>query len=103
MTSFVRLCLVLWFTGILLQKERAMKQPDNMCRIRNAIVNSMGKRVKIRTNKGRNRIDITEGVISATYPCVFLIQLDAEAEESAKTMSFSYTDVLTREVELVLV
>ncbi len=79
-----------------------MKQPDNMCRVRNTVVRNIGKRVKIKANKGRNKVDIAEGVIAATYPCVFLVELDQDLNESKKTISFSYTDVLTREVELVL-
>lgn len=83
--------------------ESAMKQADNMCKIRNEIVSSKGKRVKIRTQKGRNRVAITEGIIAATYPCVFLVQLDTIPQLPMKTVSFSYTDVLTKDVELVLV
>lgn len=79
-----------------------MRQPENMCYVRNTVVNNIGKKVKIRSNRGRNKIDIAEGIISATYPCVFLVQLEGEIAESIKTMSFSYTDVLTKDVELVL-
>ena len=79
-----------------------MRQPENMCHIRNTVVNNIGKRVKIKSNRGRNKVDIAQGIISATYPCVFLVALEGEQAESIKTMSFSYTDVLTKEVELVL-
>lgn len=79
-----------------------MKQPENMCKVRNTVVNNVGRRVKIKANKGRNKVDIAEGIIAQTYPCVFLIEVEGELAESVKTMSFSYTDVLTKEVELVL-
>lgn len=79
-----------------------MRQPANMCYVRNIVVSNVGRKVKIKANKGRNKVDIAEGIISETYPCVFLVQLKSEESESVKTMSFSYTDVLTKEVELVL-
>lgn len=79
-----------------------MKQPaSSMSSIRNTIVNNVGKKVQIRTNLGRNRYDVSEGVIDQTYPCVFLVKIDNTSTEPAKTISYSYTDVLTREVELV--
>lgn len=79
-----------------------MKQPENMCRVRNAVVKNVGKKVKVMSNKGRNKIDIAEGVISQTYPFLFSIELEPTVNEAARTISFSYTDVLTKEVELVL-
>lgn len=82
--------------------EKKMRQPENMCHIRNTVVNNIGKKVKIRSNRGRNKVDIAEGVISETYPCVFLVQLLDDTSDTPKTISLSYTDVLTKEVELVL-
>lgn len=79
-----------------------MKQPANMCMVYNSIAANVGKRVQVKSNKGRNKYDITKGIISETYPCVFLIELEGEMPEAVKTVSFSYTDVLTKEVEVVL-
>lgn len=79
-----------------------MKQPENMCNVRNAVVRNLGRKVKVKANRGRNKVDIAEGVISQTYPCVFLIEMEDSMTDSTRTMSFSYTDVLTKEVELVL-
>ena len=81
-----------------------MRQPANLCAAYNSVVRNIGRRVKIKTNLGRNKVDITEGIIRETYPCVFLVELSsepAEPTESVKTLSFSYTDVLTKDVELV--
>ena len=73
-----------------------MKQPENMCKVRNEVLRNVGKRVKIRSNKGRNKVDIAEGIIAKTYPCVFLVELSNGLTDSVKTMSFSYTDVLSK-------
>jgi uncharacterized protein Veg len=92
---------VIW-THSTADRSKEMKQPENMCKVRNDVVRNIGKKVKIKANKGRNKVDIAEGIISQTYPCVFLIELEDSLTDSVKTMSFSYTDVLTKEVELVL-
>ena len=66
------------------------------------VVNNIGRRVKIKANKGRHKIDITEGIITETYPSIFLIQIDDGNTDSVKTMTFSYTDVLTKDVQMML-
>lgn len=78
-----------------------MKQAD-LNRVRMAVIKHVGSRVKIRANKGRHKIDVTEGIISETYPSIFLIEVQDELEDSFKTVSFSYTDVLTKDVQLTL-
>ncbi len=78
-----------------------MRQPANMCYIYNLILNNMGKRVLVRENHGRNRSDIAEGVISEMHPHVFCVTYDGDRPEAAKQISYSYTDVLIKDVELV--
>ena len=53
-----------------------MGQPTEMGRIVYKVKHSVGKRVKVCENKGRNRVDVLEGVISAIYPCIFTVKLD---------------------------
>ncbi|GAA4653531.1 Veg family protein [Anaerocolumna aminovalerica] len=78
-----------------------IKQAD-VSRVRREVVNNIGRRVKIKANKGRHKIDITEGIISETYPSIFLITIDDGNSDSVKTMTFSYTDVLTKDVQMML-
>lgn len=78
-----------------------MRQPASMNTIRDTIVNNTGRKVIIRTNLGRNRIGVAEGIIDKAYPCVFLVRLDNSPKDAVKTISYSYTDILTKEVELV--
>ncbi|WP_246240821.1 Veg family protein [Anaerocolumna sedimenticola] len=47
-------------------------------------------------------MDITEGIITQTYPSIFLIQIDDAGSDAVKTMSFSYADVLTKDVQMML-
>lgn len=78
-----------------------MKQTD-VNKVRRSVVQHVGRRVKIKANKGRHKIDVTEGVISETYPSIFLIEVQDELEDTFKTMTFSYTDILTKDVRMTL-
>lgn len=78
-----------------------MKQND-VNKVRNAVMKQMGKKVKVRINRGRHKIDETEGIISETYPSIFLIKIQETKDMPVRTLSYSYTDVLTKDVELIL-
>lgn len=77
-----------------------MKQHTDMGTIVRSVKSNVGKRVRVMENKGRNKVDVAEGVISETYPCVFTVKVVVD-EENIKTLSYSYTDVFTKDVELV--
>ncbi len=78
-----------------------MQQPT-ISQVRRVVNNHIGRKVKVLANQGRHRVDVTEGVITETYPSVFLIQVENEMEDSFKTVSFSYSDVLTKDIKMVL-
>ena len=83
------------------EEKIMMKQNDVNC-VRNAVMNQTGKKVKIRINRGRHKVDITEGIISETYPSIFLIKIQETEKAPVRTVSYSYTDILTKDVELIL-
>lgn len=70
--------------------------------VRKVVNAHIGSKVRIKLNKGRHRVDVTEGVIIETYPSIFLVEVANDVEEIYKTVSFSYTDVLTKDVCLSL-
>lgn len=72
-------------------------------KVRSVVNAHIGSRVRIKANKGRHKIDVTEGVITQTYPSIFLVEVSNEIEDTCQTVSFSYTDVLTKDVCLSLV
>ena len=78
-----------------------MKQSD-LNKVRQAVTSHVGSRVKVKSNKGGHKVDITEGIISETYPSIFLVRVDNALEDTTRMVSFSYTDVLTRDVRLTL-
>lgn len=79
-----------------------MSQPLDINSVRRVLVRHVGRKVKIRENRGRHKVDVTEGIISETYPSIFLIQVEATDEIPERRVSFSYTDVITRDIELTL-
>lgn len=79
-----------------------MVRQADVSKVRREIISHVGSRVRIKENKGRNKMDITEGIITATYPSIFLIKVDDGVNDSVKTLSFSYADVLTKDVQMML-
>lgn len=61
----------------------------------------VGQRVRLKANKSRKRTFIREGVIEQIYPSIFIIAVD-EGNKLPRKISFCYSDLLTKTVELTL-
>jgi uncharacterized protein Veg len=85
-----------------IDKEKIMMKQNDVNNVRNAVIRQTGKRVKIKINRGRHKVDVAEGVISQTYPSIFLIKIQEKDDMPIRFMSYSYTDILTKDVELIL-
>ena len=68
--------------------------------IRQDLEASRGRRLRLTANRGRQRVIVREGILEQTYPNVFTIRL--LDSNSIKRVSFSYSDVLTKTVEISL-
>lgn len=79
-----------------------MSQAD-IKKVRLSVDKNIGNKVKIRANRGRHKIDVTEGIISETYPSIFLVEVENKLDATIQTISFSYTDVLTKDVQMQLI
>ena len=72
-------------------------------RIRASVQQQCGSKVMIQLDRVRNKVDIESGVIKAAYPSVFTILLDEKEEDRpAQLLSFSYTDIITKEIRMKL-
>lgn len=60
----------------------------------------VGYKIRLKANKGRKKILEREGVLEQTYPSIFVVKLEEESSE--RRVSYSYTDLLTESVELVI-
>ena len=67
--------------------------------IKKGLEGQIGKRLKLTANGGRRKTIIRSGVLSETYPSVFVVELDKE-ENAFERVSYSYADVLTEAVEI---
>lgn len=78
-----------------------MQQKDIM-NVRRAVDANIGRRVRVRANKGRHKYSFAEGVIQESYPSIFTVRINADEDNAERVVSYSYTDVLTRDVQLVI-
>ena len=72
-------------------------------KVRASVKQQCGNKVVIQLDKGRNKVDIQEGVIQKAYPSVFTVLVDDEREENPpQLLSFSYTDIITKDIRMKL-
>lgn len=69
--------------------------------IRENIDSHVGERVRVRANKGRRKIVEKEGILEKTYPSIFVVKIEGK-QIPMRRLSFSYTDVLTSAVEVIV-
>jgi uncharacterized protein Veg len=69
--------------------------------IKKGLEGLIGERVLLRANGGRRKTVERFGVLEETYPSVFVVKLDPP-DGSFERVSYSYADVLTETVELML-
>lgn len=69
--------------------------------IKRELDSHVGEKIRVKANKGRKKVDEKEGILEKTYPHIFVVKVE-EGQLSERRVSFSYTDVLTETVELIL-
>lgn len=82
-------------------KVVSLLEKNTLFKIRKDIEAHIGSNVRLRANKGRKRIVVREGVLEAAYPNLFVVNIENEFESSRK-VSYTYTDVLTKTVEMTV-
>ena len=78
-----------------------MSNEINLQDFKNQIQKNIGKKVVIKANKGRNKIVTKTGIIEDVFPSLFTIRIINEFEQE-RTVSYTYTDLLTSTVQLQL-
>lgn len=69
--------------------------------IRSEVEANVGKEVIVKADKGRKRIVTKSGVIIDAFPSVFTVKINNEFNDE-RTISYSYSDILTSTVKLKL-
>ena len=79
-----------------------MQQKD-ISKVRASVKQQCGNKVMIQLDRGRNKVDIQKGTLQAAYPSVFTILIDDEHEGNPpQLLSFSYTDIITKDIRMKL-
>lgn len=78
-------------------------QQSDINKIKYSINQHLGTRVKVRSALGRKKFEIDNGIIKNTYSNIFTIETDEKEDMPSRLLTFSYSDVLTNDVMMVLV
>lgn len=72
-------------------------------KVRSSIFQQCGSKVMIQLDRGRNKVDIQSGVIKNAYPSVFTVLVsDRNESNPPQLLSFSYKDVITKDIRMKL-
>jgi uncharacterized protein Veg len=78
-----------------------MIEKSDLVQIKRDLDTCVGEKVQLKANRGRKKAFIREGVVENTYPSIFIVRFENDYE-TTRRVSYSYTDVLTKVVELVV-
>lgn len=70
-------------------------------KIRANVENYVGRKIKLRANKGRKKIVERDGVIEGVYPSVFVVKING-GYNTSRRVSYSYSDILTETVQITV-
>lgn len=76
----------------------------DLVKIKSGIAGNVGHKVRLKSKQGRKQVIVREGVIENTYSSIFTVKLDVQNDipTSERRVSYSYTDVLTKAVEVIV-
>jgi uncharacterized protein Veg len=74
-----------------------LKKGNVLVSIKNEIDNHIGEEVTLRANNGRRKVIVSNGVIEKTYPSIFVVRLGSDTQ---RTVTYSYSDILTKTVQI---
>ncbi|MDI3535617.1 MAG: hypothetical protein PWP16_247 [Eubacteriaceae bacterium] len=69
--------------------------------IKREVEHYLGRRVKLEAHKSKKKLYQKEGVIAEAYPSIFTVRIQEDKRKEQK-LSFSYSDLLTQSVKIVL-
>jgi uncharacterized protein Veg len=76
-------------------------EKKDLFQLREDISTCVGSRITLESKTRHNKSTVSEGVIANVYPSIFTVETEKGAP-SNRTLSFSYTDVLTNAIEITI-
>lgn len=73
-----------------------MIYPNDITSLKSDIDEKIGQKVIVKGTLGRNKPFEKEATLEKAYPSIFIVKYD----ENKRNVTYSYTDILTRTVEL---
>lgn len=71
---------------------------NDIIELKEDLEQNVGRKIKVKGSLGRSRTYEEEAIIQKTYPNIFTVSYGGEVKNLPST--YSYTDVLTRSVEV---
>ncbi len=71
---------------------------QDLQQIRSGIERNLGRRVYLKTHRGRSRSVESEGILENSFPSVFTVLVQQGKRE--RRISYAYSDLFTRHLEL---
>lgn len=76
---------------------------QELSEVRESVRKYMGKKIRFSANQGRHRYETSEGIISETYPNIFVVRVISDNPyKNNKKMTFSYHDIVTKDLKMQL-
>ncbi|SHE80791.1 Veg family protein [Clostridium fallax] len=74
-----------------------MEKMKTLTTIKRDIESHLGQKVTLKANGGRRKVLVNNGVLESVYPSIFVVRLETDTQ---RTVTYSYSDVLTKTVQL---
>ena len=78
-----------------------MASADPIAKIKRDVESFIGKKVRLKANRGRKKTFEKEGILEKAYSNIFVVKV-TESPEFTRRISYSYSDILTDTVELTI-
>ena len=73
--------------------------PETLASIKEKLDAQVGKNLTVVAQAGRKKTTERKGILRETFPAIFVVDLNQD-ENSFERVSYSYTDVLTKNMEI---
>ncbi|HCU42364.1 MULTISPECIES: Veg family protein [Leuconostoc] len=72
--------------------------PSSLQEIKVQLDSHVGQEVTVVAQAGRKKITERSGILRSTFPSLFVVELDEDA--NFERASYSYTDILTKNIDI---
>lgn len=73
--------------------------PTSIISIKKLLDSHVGENLTVVAQAGRKKVTKRKGILKSTFPAVFVVDLDQD-QNSFERVSYSYADLLTKNIEL---